>query len=148
MSCSTSCFNRLSGFKEGNGTLKIEGVGKFNYTYDIRRDNKAGRSLAILSKTAEQDMLKCAGCPDATFEKFYEYYGQPDYGHQWVTAAFDGTATSLKNGNVDFTKANNISRIGKLSSIENGLARLRYLFSLTRNLYRLSQRVCKRASST
>jgi hypothetical protein len=118
-------------FKEGNGTLKIEGVGKFNYTYDIRRDNKAGRTLAILSKTAEQDMLKCAGCPDATFEKFYEYYGQPDYGHQWVTAAFDGTATSLKNGNVDFTKANNISRI---EGVQKGVVNLNIWMAVIRKM--------------
>lgn len=102
----------LSGFKHGNGTIKIENVGKYNYTYDVREQNHAGRTLAILSRTAETDMLTCDGCPSPMFQKFYDYYGQSDYGDKWVTAAFDGTATTLKNGNVDFTKHNNESRIG------------------------------------
>lgn len=108
----------LSGFKNGNSTVEINGFGLYNYTYDVRKSNKAGRNLAVLSKTAETDMMKCDGCPHALFQKFYDYYGQADYGHQWITAAFEGSGTSLKSGNVDFSTHNNITRKGKSVATE------------------------------
>jgi len=46
----------------------------------------------------------CPGCPYTDFSYFYDYYGSDDYGHQWVSAALDGTSTSFKNGNADFSK--------------------------------------------
>lgn len=144
--------NRRSGFKSGNWTIEIDGVGPYDYTYDIRRHNRAGRTLDALSRTAEQDMLKCEGCPDPIYKKFYDYYGQADYGHQFVTAAFDGGATTFTNGNVDFTQANNISRIGKSSSREwSCLLSVPFRFishaeALSHVL--LLQRVCKRVLST
>lgn len=58
-------------------------------------------------------MLRCDSCPHPAFEKFYEYYGKANYGDKWVMAAFDGKATSFKNGNADFSKATNESRVGK-----------------------------------
>lgn len=48
-------------------------------------------------------MLECQSCPYKTFDKFYKYYGAADYGDQWIMAAFDGTNTSFKNGNNDFS---------------------------------------------
>jgi len=36
------------------------------------------------------------------FQKFVDYYGQPDYADAWITAAFEAESTSFKNGNADF----------------------------------------------
>lgn len=109
-----SCVAILTGFHRESGTVEIVNIGNYNYTYDIRHNNRAGRTLALLSTTAETDMMRCEDCPSPTFKKFYDYYGQSDYGNAWVTAAFDGKTTYFQNGNADFSKANNESRVGKL----------------------------------
>ena len=50
-------------------------------------------------------MLKgCPGCPYKDFKYFYDYYGTPDYAHQWIEAAFDGESTNFRNGNADFSR--------------------------------------------
>ena len=50
-------------------------------------------------------MLKgCPGCPYTDFKYFNDYYGTPDYAHQWVEAAFAGESTKFSRGNADFSK--------------------------------------------
>ena len=60
---------------------------------------------AKFSKGAEDKMLKgCPGCPYPDFKYFNDYYGTPDYAHQWVEAAFAGESTKFSRGNADFSK--------------------------------------------
>ena len=60
---------------------------------------------AKFSKGAEDKMLKgCPGCPYTDFKYFNDYYGTPDYAHQWVEAAFAGESTEFSRGNADFSK--------------------------------------------
>lgn len=106
----------LIGFHEDGGALKINNIGVYNYTYDIRKDNNAARTLQLLSTSADTDMMRCDGCPYPTIEKFFDYYGTAQYGDEYVTSAFESKATNFKNGNIDFSKANNQSRIGKSPS--------------------------------
>lgn len=65
-------------------------------------------------------MLKgCLGCPYKDFKYFYDYYGTPDYAHQWIEAAFDGESTNFRNGNADFGK---YGFVGRQQVIQKGSA--------------------------
>ena len=75
----------------------------YAYTYDIMEDNMNGRTLMGFSTAAESKMYSCSnGCPHDEYMKFYNYYGQFDYAHQWVNAAMTGGKTDFTNGNADF----------------------------------------------
>jgi hypothetical protein len=57
-------------------------------------------------------------CPYPDYEKFYDYYGQLDYGDLWIEAAFEGRSTNFASvkfdrGNVDFSKLSLKARAGK-----------------------------------
>lgn len=87
-----------------SGSLTVGGK-TYPYSYNVGEDNNNGRSIAGFSTSAESKMLKdCPGCPYKEYKKFYDYYGQADYAHQWVTAALDGTSTNFNQGNADFSK--------------------------------------------
>ena len=50
----------------------------------------------------------------ATYQLFVDYYGDPEYADRWVTASFDGKATTLNDAvNVDFSKFDVEGRAGK-----------------------------------
>jgi hypothetical protein len=74
----TGCFNT-------SGDLTIGGE-SLAYTHDYAQVSN-GRTIAGFSTAAD---TKMSGWP--TFQKFRRFYGSPDYAHQWVTAAFDGTS--------------------------------------------------------
>eukprot|EP00549_Striatella_unipunctata_P003622 CAMPEP_0118705874 /NCGR_PEP_ID=MMETSP0800-20121206/20169_1 /TAXON_ID=210618 ORGANISM="Striatella unipunctata, Strain CCMP2910" /NCGR_SAMPLE_ID=MMETSP0800 /ASSEMBLY_ACC=CAM_ASM_000638 /LENGTH=109 /DNA_ID=CAMNT_0006608195 /DNA_START=32 /DNA_END=358 /DNA_ORIENTATION=- len=89
------------------GQLEIDGLSSFvSYSYDPLTGNKNGRSISGFSLQAEEKMRTCntsgGGCPYDDFIKFYNYYGVSDYGHKWVTAAFDGGTTGFTRGNANF----------------------------------------------
>lgn len=87
------------------GTITVDSTGDtYNYSYSVETDNNNGRSIAGFSTSAESKMLTCTNCPYAEFKKFYDYYGQADYAHAWVTAALEGSRTNFSNGNADFSK--------------------------------------------
>jgi hypothetical protein len=88
---------------EATGSVVIDGVGTVQYTYNPLTDNVNRRTLQGFSTSAEERMNQCANCPYKTFKMFRDYYGSSDYADKWVTAAFDGTATSFTNGNADFS---------------------------------------------
>jgi len=101
------------------GTISLEGINsaQLSYVYDPLKDNKNGRTLAGFSTGAEKKMALCDNCPYVDYDKFYTYYGHYDYGHQWVTAAFDKRPTDFAFGNADFASysdvaANEAIRIG------------------------------------
>merc|ERR1712176_661386 len=72
------------------------------YTYDPATNNVAKRTIQGFSTAAQKKMAECANCPYEMYEKFYDYYGQYDYGNQIVLAAFAGGKTNFKNFNNDF----------------------------------------------
>lgn len=49
-------------------------------------------------------MMICENCPYRTFEKYYQYYGTPFFGDQWINAAFAMKSTAFTNGNANFAK--------------------------------------------
>jgi len=84
------------------GTLSIDGKTDVQYTYDPATNNVAKRTIQGFSTAAQKKMAECANCPYEMYEKFYDYYGQYDYGNQIVLAAFAGGKTNFKNFNNDF----------------------------------------------
>jgi hypothetical protein len=101
----------LEGCLAAAGSIKIDGT-DYAYTYTPATDNDNGRSISGFSLQAEAKMAKYQD-----FKWFKEYYGVGDYGHQWVTAAFDGGKTEFTNGNADFSV---YEAVGKTECIKKG----------------------------
>ncbi|CAJ1948871.1 unnamed protein product [Cylindrotheca closterium] len=101
----------------GAGIIGIDGTG-YSYQYDPINQNKNGRTIAGFSTSAGEKMrLSCDGCPYTDHDYFFQYYGMDDYGHQWVTAAFNGQETQFENGNADFSL---YGMDGKVEAIKKG----------------------------
>merc|ERR1712176_1682226 len=66
------------------------------YTYDPETNNVAKRTIQGFSTAAQKKMAECANCPYEMYDKFYQYYGQYDYGNQIVMAAFAGKEQIIK----------------------------------------------------
>jgi len=87
----------------GSMTVELDGgAATVTYTYTPLENNINKRSLAGFSTGAQKKMYECATCPYATYEKYYDYYGEYDYANQIVLAAFEGSKTNFKNFNNDF----------------------------------------------
>jgi hypothetical protein len=87
------------------------------YEYLPSTDNRNGRTLAGFSLQAEKKMGSCAACPYVDYKKYVDYFGAPDYGHQWISAALERRQPTLENGSVDFGNlpiqaANRAAQIG------------------------------------
>lgn len=54
------------------------------------------------STNAEDRMYTCMACPYFDYKLFYLYYGEYDYAHQFIEAAFNGGKTQFLKGNADF----------------------------------------------
>ena len=61
-------------------------------------------TLGGISKQAEAKMGKCENCPYVDYQYFMDYYGEFDYGHQFVTAALERQLTPFSKGNMDFSR--------------------------------------------
>jgi hypothetical protein len=86
------------------GTIEIDDIGTFTYSYNPAADNHNLRTLQTLSTVPGLDLPNARLNSSETFLKFYEYYGHIDYGNQWILAAFHKTAThDLAKGNADFS---------------------------------------------
>merc|ERR1712176_1601529 len=92
----------FDGCLAATGTVSIDGKTDVAYTYDPAINNVSKRTIQGFSTSAQKKMAECANCPYDMYNKFYEYYGQYDYGNQIVLAAFAGTKTNFKNFNNDF----------------------------------------------
>lgn len=96
----------LHGCLTAFGTVTLDGIksAPLAYSYNPETDNKNGRTLAGFSTAAESKMAGCGpSCPYTDYEKYYDFYGEFDYGHQYVTAALEQKETNFTNGNVDFS---------------------------------------------
>ncbi|CAB9501129.1 expressed unknown protein [Seminavis robusta] len=95
----------LHGCLTALGTVSLEGIqsAALPYTYNPETDNKNGRTLAGFSTGAEKKMGKCGPqCPYVDYAKYLNYFGEFDYGNQWIMAAFEKRETKFSMGNVDF----------------------------------------------
>jgi len=110
------------GCLKATGSVSVDGT-SYDYSYSVDSDNNNSRTIAGFSTSAEKKMLikssDCPGCPYAEFKKFYDYYGEADYAHQWVEAALDGGKTNFNNGNADFS---NYGFTGRKECIKKGTA--------------------------
>jgi hypothetical protein len=70
----------------------------FSYSYNIRTDNKNGRTLKGLCANVGMVMSDIGGDYYPDFELFRTYYGQSDYADHWITAAINKNATNFKSG--------------------------------------------------
>mmetsp|Transcript_37819 Transcript_37819/g.61789 ORF Transcript_37819/g.61789 Transcript_37819/m.61789 type:complete len:518 (+) Transcript_37819:133-1686(+) len=105
----------MSGCFAATGVLKIDEE-EHAYTYDPEMNNVNDRTIAKFSTGAG---AKMSGYTD--YKYFKDYYGEEDYAHQWVEAAFEGDSTSFSNGNADFSR---YDFEGKEQAIKKGAAYL------------------------
>lgn len=84
------------------GTLTIDGSTAVSYSYSVTTDNINKRTIQGFSTAAQKKMYNCDNCPYTTYDAFYKYYGEFDYGNQIVLSAFEGTKTNFDNFNNDF----------------------------------------------
>eukprot|EP00525_Craspedostauros_australis_P000793 CAMPEP_0198115118 /NCGR_PEP_ID=MMETSP1442-20131203/6302_1 /TAXON_ID= /ORGANISM="Craspedostauros australis, Strain CCMP3328" /LENGTH=498 /DNA_ID=CAMNT_0043772557 /DNA_START=37 /DNA_END=1533 /DNA_ORIENTATION=- len=101
-----------SGCLKQSGTITIEGFATpITYQYVVGTDNNNERNIQGFSLQAEDKMFDCGkGCPHATYNKFFKYYGFHNYADKWVQAAFAGNSAGLTNGNADFSQYTNIGK--------------------------------------
>lgn len=87
------------------GSIEIDGIGMYSYSYIPSEDNRNQRTLQTMSTSMRLDDDTIEKLPNSeTFQKFYDYYGAVDYGNQWILAAFHKSAThDFKNGYADFS---------------------------------------------
>jgi hypothetical protein len=85
-----------------NGTVEIDKIGAYKYSYDPLKRNFNDRTLKGFSTQAKKKMYECDGCPYSTYNKFYKYYGVFDYANEWILAAFKNDSTNFTKGNADF----------------------------------------------
>jgi hypothetical protein len=116
------------------GVFDLSQATIYEYFYDIRQDNFNGRFLKRFSITADETMRPCPQCgyyPD--FQKFFNYYGNPDYADKWINAAFYGEQTNFENGrgNADFA---NLPKIALSEAIAKGSSYMSVLMYVIREL--------------
>ena len=81
------------------------------------------RTLRSFS-TRAQDLMytSCSGCPYRHYSMFYNYYGDFDYAHKWVSAALAGTNMNFASGRFgpnDFSTLGNPARV---EAVQKGTA--------------------------
>ena len=116
---------------------------EITYVYDYLVDNNNGRTIAGFSTASKKKMYDCDNCPYVTYQKFYDYYGQFDYGNQWIAAAFDKDETDFTQGNGDFSSYDDTGRTRKFCCVASSsnilLCLNKSLTSLDLLLYRNHQ---------
>ncbi|CAB9526507.1 expressed unknown protein [Seminavis robusta] len=85
------------------GSLEIGELGLHTYSYNPLRHNYNARTIQGFSTQAKDKMYDCEMCPYRTYAKFYDYYGEHDYGNKYILAAFNRGATNFARGNAVFS---------------------------------------------
>jgi len=85
------------------GSITVESSSRsVSYSYDIETENTNGRTIQGWSTSADSKMRVKPSEPFLPdFQKFYDYYGDSNYGDKIVMAAFSGTATAFTSGRGD-----------------------------------------------
>lgn len=94
----------LDGCFASAGHLTVGETQQYNYSYDPRMENKNDRTLNSFSTSMVEKEIECGESCDhlPTLQKYLDYYGPPDYGSEFVEAAFDGRVADLAKGAPDF----------------------------------------------
>lgn len=95
------------------GNITTDGTTDIGYTMALD-DNTAKRTLQGFSTAVESKMSA-----ETHAIYFNNYYGAWDYADQIAQAAFDGTSTSMTNGNADFS---GLTEVGREQIIKKGIA--------------------------
>lgn len=108
-----------SGCFAADGVLSINGIeDPEEYYYRLQEGNKCDRTIESMSRHAEYKMKPCGKCDYyRDFNRFYEYYGRPDYADQWIDMAFEGKSISFKHGDWDFSHYHFEARAGTYLSV-------------------------------
>jgi uncharacterized protein (DUF736 family) len=70
------------------------------YKYNIRKENLNNATLQSLSTTAETAMTVNGNSSNSyipEYQVYLNYYGEYDYGDQWISAAEAGTNTDFQS---------------------------------------------------
>jgi len=102
LSDETTIKPQYDGCLANTGSLNVNGE-SLSYSYDMKENNDNAITLAGFSKDAKEKMYLCDTCPFPDYEIFFKYYGQYDYGHQYIMASLDKSETDFTNGNADFS---------------------------------------------
>jgi len=109
--------------RKSDGCLYFEGElnngsSSFSYTLPSALEaNTNKRTLQGFATAVGDKMLFCDnGCPEINASYFMDYYGVPNFGDEWVQAAFDRVPTNFNNGNANF--ATEYDSIGYVESIK------------------------------
>jgi hypothetical protein len=92
-------------FNQGFNQVGCVTIGgrSISYKYNQLTDNINALTLQSLSTNAKKE-YKSNGKYHAEFQKFVNYYGVPDYGNKFVTAALDGSKLDFSTpGTFDFS---------------------------------------------
>jgi hypothetical protein len=131
---------KTDGCFAAGGTVEIDG-GEYAYHYDVKKDNRNGRTIAGFSKEAESKMYTgCPGCPYPEFKAFYEYYKDFQYADHWVRAALTGKDTKFEaRGNAAFST---VGLIGRAEAAKRGMMYMNSWMYVIRE-FRYSANVCR-----
>jgi hypothetical protein len=94
----------------------------FNYSYDVRIDNKNGRTIRSLTVQAGGYMRDPALEYYPDFKIFNDFYGQPDYADHWIMSAISKSNTQFKSGKGNANFAELVGRPGQGEAIMKGTA--------------------------
>ena len=104
-----------AGCLDDDNTIEVRGPTstiKLKYTYGFETNNLNDRTLAKLSTNAKELMYDCPECPYDTYQKFYDYYGEHDYAHQLIMAAYYQDTTEFNLGEADLSNYDQAGRAG------------------------------------
>jgi hypothetical protein len=107
------------GFKS-NGVVSI-GAGSISYQYNPLTDNNNALTLRSLSTNAKKE-YKSNGKYHTEFQKFVNYYGVPDFGSKFVTAALDGSSVTFSTPGTFHFSANNIEFFDRKKFVIYGIS--------------------------
>ena len=101
------CFNAA-------GSIIVEGE-TYAYTYTVATDNDNDRTIQGFSTEADEKMRVNGAAPGPyyyTFQKFFDFYGIPDYADAFVSAALAGESVTLNGKTFDFSQYGFAGRAG------------------------------------
>lgn len=104
----------LDGCFNASGLITVNGE-TYEYTYTVETDNHNDRTIQGFSTKADEKMRvngAAAGPYYYTFQKFFDFYGIPDYADAFVSAALDGTPVTLGGKTFDFSSYGFAGRAG------------------------------------
>lgn len=105
---------------EGSGKISIENpnedeteVTSIDYTYDAEKGNTNERTIYSMSANAGRK-FRLDGAANqeffVSFQKYVDYYGEPNFGDRMINAAIQGSRYSFREGEFDFSNSSKQTR--------------------------------------